>query len=392
MIFLTGSTGFLGREILRRLLSVHPQKRFRLLVRGDSRQGAERRMRGALIDCLGEEDFASQSSRIEIVWGDLSEERFGSTADEFRGLASGVTDIFHCAATTCLELPLKTARAINVGGTKHTLDLAAIAARLNPFSRFHHISTAFVAGSTQRVVTADELRFDEGFRNSYEQSKAEAEALVREAQTRLQATIFRPSVIVGDSTTGKTSAFNVVYLPARLLIKGVCKAMPALPNTPFDVVPVDYVADAIVHLSQNPDAVGECYHLSAGVGRESTPLEVLESFMATVDKHRKRRPKHLGAPLFVAPELIAKAFCSFSAAAHSMRQLEKKVTEHLSVFRQILPLVPYMLSNPRFDTTKTLRDLSTVMDPPPLFKQYAETVFRYCLDTNWGRRPLPSLK
>lgn len=390
MIFLTGSTGFLGRELSSRLLAAGEDARLGLLARGADQKDAEERVRASLVETMGRDAYENAAERIEVVQGDIREERFGLEKMRFESLAKRSTAVFHCAATTKLDLPLEAARQINVGGTEQVLSFSQIAQDQHPEFRFHHISTAYVAGKKQRVVTADELCFRDGFRNTYEQSKAESEALVRRSQVRLRATIYRPSVIVGDSITGRTSAFNVIYLPAKMLIKGICKALPAMPHTPFDVVPIDYVANAILHLSNHPAAVGSCYHLSAGLGRESTPVEVIDSLLRAFDKHRIRRPKHLRAPLLVAPELISRAFGSFSAAAQGMKQLEKKVTEHIHVFSQLLPLVPYMLSNPQFDATETFRDLKRVMDPPPLFPQYADTVFRYCFETNWGRRPLPA--
>ncbi len=389
MIFLTGSTGFLGRELVHRLLSTDQSTRLCLLARGKSQSHAEMKVYSALSDCLSSRQLESAKSRIEVVRGDLESERFGLGLDTYERITRDLTAVFHSAATTNLDFPLEKARAINVGGTKNAVALAQAGnAVAKPGYRLHHISTAYVAGNTQRVVSADELCFRDGFRNSYERSKAESEAIVREAQNnQLPATIYRPSVIVGDSKTGKTSAFNVLYLPAKMLIKGICKTLPAFPETPFDVVPVNYVADAIIHLSRNPQAVGACYHLSAGVGRESSPIEIIDSLLKTFDLYRKSRPKHLRAsPLFVAPELLSLAFSSISA----LKILEKKVTSHINVFSQLLPLVPYMLNNPQFDTKETVRDLDSVMDIPPLFPQYAEIVFRYCFDTNWGRSPLPT--
>ena len=307
-------------------------------------------------------------------------------------LSGRLDSIFHCAASTTLNLPLGEAREINVQGTNRVLDLAEQSTTANPAFRLHYVSTAFVAGATERTVRASDLQVGGSFRNTYEQVKAEAEHNVRQRQHRIQTTIYRPSVICGDSITGRTSAFNVMYVPARLLILGLCKAIPALPHTPFDIVPINYVADAIFHLSSFERSIGECYHLSAGVGRESSPLEVYDSLLAAFDRAKSRRPQHLRRPLFISPELLSRAFTSISAAAHGMMMLEKKVTEHLTVFTQLVPFIPYMLSNPRFDTTETMRDLDPRIGPPPLFAHYAERVFDYCFQTNWGKKPLAALQ
>jgi thioester reductase-like protein len=395
MIFLTGSTGFLGRHLLRQLIELRPDSEFRLLIRGSSQADAQVKLREALADAYHVESAAAFQGaladevlkRIEVVHGDLRSESFGLPRAEYLRVASGLSDIFHCAATTNLDLPIETARQVNVEGTKFIAQLALTAAEKGGNAWLHHVSTAFVAGDTDRIVRSDEVYTQAQFRNSYERTKSEAEAVVRGIQHVLPTTIYRPSVIVGDSLTGRTSAFNVLYLPAKLLIKGVCKALPALPHTPFDVVPIDYVAQAIAQLSSRPQAVGQCYHVSAGVGRESSPLEVVETLIGAFERYKQRRPKHLGKNLLVAPELVTRAFLSLSAAASSMRQIEKLVTEHIGVFKQLHPLIPYMLRNPRFDTSLTEEALSGVLEQPPLFSSYADTVFRYCFETNWGRLP-----
>ena len=399
MIFLTGSTGFLGRELAARLLTLYPTEDVCLLARGDSESAARQRAVEAVTEACTAAGVTNFLSRISVVWGEVSKPQFGLGVTEFESLARKVTAVFHCAASTKFSSPLTEARGINVAGTRQALDLAKTAERLKSLNnsslspdrtdtpvRYHHVSTAYVAGKREAVVRPDELNFSPGFRNSYEQSKAEAEVLVRAESDTLSTTIYRPSVVVGDSRTGRTSAFNVIYMPSRLLISGVCKALPALPNTPFDVVPVNYIADAIAYLSLSSRSSGACYHLSAGLGRESSPLEIVTTLVAAFHRYKSTLPQHLHKNLLVAPELLIKAFGSISAAANSVKQIEKIVTEHISVFSQLLPFVPYMISNPRFDSSLTARDLEGSMQLPPLFEDYAETVFRYCFETNWGKR------
>ena len=106
-----------------------------------------------------------------------------------------------------------------------------------------------------------------GFNNSYEQSKFEAEQLVRSLHD-LPFTIMRPSIVVGDRHSGWTAAFNVLYWPLRALARGIFPAVPATPSSPVDVVSIDYVADAIHELCQGAGDVGQTYHLTAGSQRE----------------------------------------------------------------------------------------------------------------------------
>jgi long-chain acyl-CoA synthetase len=128
--------------------------------------------------------------------------------------------------------------------------------------RLSYISTAYVAGEHAGRFNEDDLDVGQHFRNAYEQSKFEAERLAAGAQ--LPVTVLRPSIIVGERDSGWTASFNVLYWPLRAFSRGAYVALPARRDAPVDVVPVDYVADAIFALSQTPEAEGAAYHLTAG--------------------------------------------------------------------------------------------------------------------------------
>ena len=385
MIFLTGGTGFLGRELLGRLLYYKPEERVGLLIRPQHglAQDSHFRARALLDQIFGAGNGAAYLPRLEVIQGDLTLENFGMAESDFRSLAARTNSVFHCAATTDLNEELETARTINVGGTEQVLRFSdhAVAAE-SPNFRLFHVSTAYVAGNSRAIIGADDLSLDGTFRNTYERTKAEAEAIVRRARNRIPLCIFRPSIVVGDSVTGETSAFNVIYIPAKLIVKGVLSCMPGCPQASFDLVPVDYVAEAILRLAAQNHASGSCFHLTAGVGREASLWQIVEELLETFKGHRKRGLMNL--PTFISPELLALAQSSLTLAAKS---LEKVVTSRINVFRQALPFIPYMLGNPQFENIETRRALSGYLDEPPLFGSYAEKLFQYCLETNWGKDP-----
>ena len=405
MILLTGGTGFLGREVLGRLLLSIPDSRFVLIVRPNGTEDVSLRIQQVLAETFSPEQAAQLMERIEVVAGDMTLEKFGMADSEFDQLASRIHTIYHGAASTSLKQPIEEAWPINVQGTAQTVRLAELAdskirngsshvshtdsSWIGDGIRMNHISTAYVAGDTKEVVTPDQLNLSVNFRNGYERSKAEAEMLVRAMDENVSRTIFRPSVIVGDSVTGQTSAFNVVYIPAKFLSKGFLHAVPASPNIPFDIVPVDYVADAVAALGSMPKARGRCYHLTAGLGRETSPIEILDILIHTVNEYRnhcsRRGLKKL--PFIPIDELLALAEISLTAARSSVKNFEKFFGKRLDVILQTLPFVPYMMSNPRFEATDTFTDLNGVLPQPPLFKLYAERLFKYCLETNWGKIP-----
>ena len=119
-----------------------------------------------------------------------------------------------------------------------------------------------MAGTHKGEFGEDQLDVGQRFRNPYEQSKFEAERLVRAADGRLPIQIFRPSIVVGERTTGWTPAFNVLYSPLKAFVRGSLPAVPARRSAPVDVVPVDYVADAVFELAGDP--VERNQHLPPG--------------------------------------------------------------------------------------------------------------------------------
>ena len=183
------------------------------------------------------------------AWGSAS-----ATTSSPRGVGS----VIHSAASVAFDLPLEEARAINVEGTRRVLDFAGAVPGLQ---RVTYVSTAYVAGDRRGTAYEDD-RETGAFRNSYERSKHEAEALVR--SSTLPWTIARPSIVVGESTTGWTASFNVLYGPLRAFDAGAYPVLPARRRSPVDVVSVDYVADAVAALAHHPEAAGGTFHLTAG--------------------------------------------------------------------------------------------------------------------------------
>lgn len=390
MILLTGSTGCLGSQLLGRLLASERETRLALLLRSGPSGTAESRCYNLLTELFGEVEAKELRSRIELIDADITVPGWGLTPDDFNRLASQVSSITHCAATTSLDVSWDTAEKVNIRGTEQLLSFALQAAKHNPnFTRLNHVSTAYVAGDTEAIVQADYLNLSGRFRNSYEQSKAVSETAVRSHAKEIPTTIFRPSIIVGDSVTGHTSTFNVIYIPAKMLVNGFFSSFPAYPQAVFDVVPIDYAANTIFSLINKPEAIGRSFHITSGVGRESCLREIIEFLFATFNKYRIRGMA-LAMPPFVSPELMASlAQNSLNMALSSVRTIEKMVSDHIKVLRKTLPFVPYMTSNPRFDNGSTVATLGGDIALPPLFSSYAEQLFKFCLDTNWGKNPLP---
>src|SRR5215211_3040230 len=239
-VLITGTTGFVGMEVLARYLERTRRHLYVLVRAGDDAQAAGR-LRRALHRRFGHADAAD--GRVTALAADIERPGLGLDTGRREWLAERVSDIIHAAASVSFSLPLEKARAINVEGTRRLADLAELCRRRGGFERFAYVSTAYVAGNHVGEFTEDDLDVGQGFRNPYERSKFEAEQVVRARRGRLPLQIFRPSIIVGERRTGWTASFNVLYTPLRAFARGALPALPGRASSPVDVVPVDYVAD-----------------------------------------------------------------------------------------------------------------------------------------------------
>jgi long-chain acyl-CoA synthetase len=243
-VFLTGATGFLGMEVLARLLEAG-ERDVLALVRAPDADAAQARLDGVLAKLW--KDPSPYRGRARAVAGDVTQPGLGIGNGERAAVAEEAGAVLHCAASITFDLPLDEARAINVEGTREVIGFARQAKALGRMDRFIHVSTAYVAGNHAGVFRERQLDAGQTFRNTYEQTKWEAEHIVNEA-TDLSPAIARPSIVMGESTSGWTPAFNVLYWPLRAFARGLFNEVPAHPERHVDIVPVDYVADALVYL------------------------------------------------------------------------------------------------------------------------------------------------
>jgi thioester reductase-like protein len=243
-VFLTGATGFLGMEVLARLLEAGDRDVV-ALVRAKDGPAAEARLDDVLAKLW--RDPSPYRDRIRAVAGDVTSLGLGIQNGERAELAEEIGAVLHCAASIAFDLPLEEARAINVEGTREVIGFAREAKALGRLERFVHVSTAYVSGDHDGTFGEDQLEGEQQFRNTYEQTKLEAERVIAEADD-LAPAVARPSIVMGESDSGWTPAFNVLYWPLRAFSRGIFQRVPALAEGRVDVVPVDYVADGILYL------------------------------------------------------------------------------------------------------------------------------------------------
>ncbi len=260
-VLLTGATGFVGMELLARYLE-RGERRVVALVRAADDEAAGARVDEVLANLFGAGADAHRR-RVSAHAADLTAPGLGLEPQLRERLAGRVSTVVHSAASVSFTLGLAQAREINLEGTRRMLEFAELARSCGGLRRYGHLSTAYVAGTHAGRFAESDLDLGQAFHNSYERSKFEAEQLVR-SHVGLPSTILRPSIIVGDSRSGWTAAFNTLYWPLRAFARGLFTAVPAIPSAPVDVVSIDYVADAIYALCESEGGAGETHHVTAG--------------------------------------------------------------------------------------------------------------------------------
>jgi long-chain acyl-CoA synthetase len=284
---LTGGTGFVGTHVARHLLR-EPDVELAVLVRAADPADARRRLARAWWDVpeLG----AAIGNRVRAVIGDVRSPRLGMSEDAYGELVRHVDVIVHAAADLRIDVPVAELRATNVEGVRQVLELARAIDRDHGLERLVHVSTAYVAGGRSGTIDEGSPSDRSGFLSPYERSKYEGEMLVRAAMAELPIAVARPGMVVGDSLTGAVKTFNTFYGPLRRYLTGRLRILPMRPGLRVNIVPVDFVAQAIVRMTLDATATGSTFHVTA-------PTESLPTAREVVDLVRDWARANLGVRL-----------------------------------------------------------------------------------------------
>ena len=362
LILITGATGFVGSQLVRELLERHPSARLALIIR--SRKGQTARERADSIVP------ASERTRVQVYSGDVMLENCGLSAEGFQLLRAETTRVIHSAATVRFDHSLEDARQMNVEGTRHVLDLAASMPQLRSLS---YVGTAYVAGLRTGLIRENELDTSYGYRNTYEQTKAEAEALVRSRSGSLPIMILRPSIIVGDSRTGVTSSFKMMYWPLKIYARRLWRTVPGYPDAVLDIVPVNFVTGAVAQLTFDPNAIGGTFHLCAGPRGSATIEQIAKRAM---EYFQGREPRYVDPKFFFAairPLLFL-----------TLWGRKRRVLVDGRAYRD------YFSMRMQFDTTNADRLLGPAAICAPPVMDYLDRLFHYCVASDWGRKAIPA--
>lgn len=369
-VLISGATGFLGRQIVQVLLERLPEARLALLVREGRGGAAAERLEGIVNPICAGQRRSEALARIEVFPADITQPGCGLSEPQRAAAVQDVTRVIHAAATVRFDHALEEARRINVGGTANLLELAGQAQRRGTLKSFTCIGTAFVAGERSGLVGEEELEAGQQFRNTYEQTKYEAERLVRSRRAGLPVVILRPSIIVGDSRTGITTSFKTIYWPLKIYAQRRWRTVPGFPEAVLDIVPVDFVAEAVAHLAVEERAVGRCAHLCAGPSGCATLRQIAE-YASVFFKAPPVR--------FVDPALFLALLRPILLVG--LWGPRRRILRDGRFYR------PYFRMRATFDTTAAEELLKPAGIRPPGVMDYIEKLFRYCVQSDWGSRP-----
>jgi thioester reductase-like protein len=360
-IFLTGSTGYIGAHVAANLLGGHGAS-LNLLVRARDPHEAEERLWQAMQIHLDFPRFYEYlQTKVRVFRGDLTQQNFGLSRDDYDRLVHTTDSVIHCAASLNRKSE-KSCLNVNLRGTLEVLLLAQRANHYHGLRRFSEVSTVAVAGKrSNEVVTEDRsIEWDRSDYDPYARTKKFCEHMTRQLLPEVPITVFRPSIVLGDSRRPETTQFDMVR--SFVFLAGL-PALPFRSKDQIDIVNVDFVADAIATLHQKEKPQHDIYHLSSG--RKSQTFGELTKALAAVQE--KRGPVYL--PFMEKP---------FTGTVNTLANLKGGVSRGASLLKVF---IPYLVWNTVFDNTRVTSELGR--EPVP-FSKYSYGLLKFSRDTNFA--------
>ena len=359
-IFLTGSTGYIGAHVAANLLTEHGAS-LNLLVRArDPHEAEERLWRGLQLHLDFPAFYEYLQTRIRVFRGDLTSDQFGLSTDDYDRLVHTTDSAIHCAASLNRKSE-KSCMNVNLRGTLEVLKLGMQVDHYHGLRRFSHVSTVAVAGKRQdEVVTEDNsIDWDRSDYDPYARTKKFCEHMIRQLLPEVPKTIFRPSIVLGDSRRAQTTQFDMVR--AFVFLAGL-PVLPLRSKDRVDIVNVDFVADAIATLHVKEKTQFDTYHLSSG--RESqTFRQLTESLAAAQDKR---------GPIYLP--FLQRPFTSSVSALSNGKSSIGRGAALMKVF------MPYLTFNTVFDNARVTSELGR---KPVPFSQYSYPLLQFSRETDF---------
>lgn len=309
-VFMTGFPGFLGSALLPIILKRVDSSAI-CLVQAKFAALAERRV----AELSAADPFLD--GRIEVVHGDITQPGLGLPSDAL----VGVTEAWHLAAAYDLAVRRDVAVRVNVDGTRNVLDALE---RCPMLTRLHYFSTCYVSGRYPGPFGEDDLEVGAPFNNHYEETKNLAEVEVRRHMAAgMPATVYRPAIVVGDSRTGETQKFDGPYFVMQWLLRQPRRAILPLAGDPsatrVNVVPRDFVVDAVGYLSGLPASEGRTYQLADP--RPLTVEEIAQTLAAATGRQLVKVP---------LPRKLAKASLAHVPGLYRLMRIPPEAVDYFA--------------------------------------------------------------
>ncbi|RYF15919.1 MAG: SDR family oxidoreductase [Comamonadaceae bacterium] len=363
--FVTGATGFIGKRLVGKLL-----QRKGAVVHFLIREESADKVPGL------RETWGVTAARAIPVFGDLTQKKLGVSADDLKKLKGQVDHFFHLAAVYDLAADEESQVQVNVEGTRHTLEFAAAIGG----GHFHHVSSIAAAGLYEGVFREDMFEEAENIEHPYFMTKHESEKIVR-GETALPWTVYRPALVVGDSRTGEMDKIDGPYYFFKLIQRMRQLLPPWMPAIGLEggrinIVPVDYVVDALDHIAHQGAVAGRCFHLVDPVGYRVG--DVLDIFSRAA--HAPRMNLFINAALLgFIPRGVKKGLLAIAP----IRRVRNAVMKDLGLPGDILEFVNYPT---RFDSREARAMLKDSGIECPNLREYAWRLWDY-----WERHLDPDL-
>jgi len=365
-IFLTGSTGYIGAHVAANLLEGYGTS-LNLLVRARDPQEAQLRLWRALQLHLDFSRFYDYlQTKVRVFCGDLTAPGFGLNRDDYDRLVHMTDSVIHCAASLNRKSE-KSCLNVNLRGTLEVLTLARHVEHYHGLRRFSEVSTVAVAGKRKNeVVTEDAaIDWDRSDYDPYARTKKFCEHMTRVLLPDTPKTIFRPSIVLGDSRRAATTQFDMVK--AFVFLAGL-PVLPFRPTDKIDIVNVDFVADAIATLHQKDQPQYDTYHLSAGSASQT--FRQLTGALAVAEQKR--------GPLF-----IPFAEKPFTGSVNLLSNRKGSLGYGASLMKVFMP---YLVWNTVFDNTRVITELGR---KPVPFSRYIFPLLKFSRDNHFQYKYQP---
>ncbi|OUS30092.1 hypothetical protein A9Q99_06310 [Gammaproteobacteria bacterium 45_16_T64] len=350
---ITGATGFIGRFLVEELLK-RPEARIYAVVR----PGSEHKL-----DAIREQ-LGADYEQLSVVSGDLTQPQLAIAETDLFRLKGQIDHVFHLAAIYDLSAAAEPQQKANVEGTRHALQ----AAKALEVGCFHHVSSIAVAGLYPGLFDESMFEEAEGLRDPYFITKHLAERCIRE-EAEVPYRIYRPSMVVGHSKTGEMDKIDGPYYIFQLL-EVLGRVLPGwlplagIEGGQFNIVPVDYVAQAMDHIAHLPDLDGQCFHLT------DTDHYALGTLINLVSAQSNALPSFK----WEVPNSVLNHLPDSAIPVLAKQRWMRAILQRLNIAPGALGYVTYPTT---YDRSETMRVLEGSGISPPKLEEYMPALWRY---------------